>query len=151
MSKNRRLSLYRIDKLGLRDDLKEFANDDIWWDTVKHVEYIENTQTYDVTILDGEPNFVVDGFITHNTGMAEALSWMILMLYDPSSNWVASEDKSSEILPAIDGVAYIIAWKVRGGFRVHADDCPGAIAVPFKGSRGWHPKQSKWFSLKKLA
>jgi len=32
-----------------------------------------------------------------------------------------------------ENAAYIIAWKVRGGFRKHPDDSPGAILTPFKG------------------
>lgn len=82
------------------------------------------------------------------TGLAEALGWMILMLYDPSSDWTVDGTEET-VLPVIDHAAYIIVWKVRGGFRRHAEDAPGAICIPFKGKFGWHAHQSKWFTLRK--
>lgn len=83
------------------------------------------------------------------TGLAEALAWMILMLYDPASDWTVDEEVEDSDLPVIDNSAYIIVWKVRGGFRMHQNDSPGAICVPFKGKFGWHKAKSKWFTLKK--
>lgn len=81
--------------------------------------------------------------------LAWGLAWMILMIYDPSVNW--SNDTKEEVeLPIVEGSAYIIVWKSRGGFRIHPDESPGAILVPFDGRRGWHPKSSKWYSLKKV-
>lgn len=82
------------------------------------------------------------------TGLAEALGWMILMLYDPATDWTV-EDQEDKTLPVIDRTAYIIVWKVRGGFRRHVDDSPGAICIPFRGKFGWHDRQSKWFTLRK--
>jgi replicative DNA helicase len=83
------------------------------------------------------------------TGLAESLGWMIMMLYDPSKDWTVDENDKEDTLPVIDNSAYIICWKIRGGFRQHVDDSPGAICIPFKGKFGWHPRQSKWFTLKK--
>lgn len=86
------------------------------------------------------------------TGMAENLSYMIWMLYNPATSWKNTpDDKSAEALPILDKVAYIVVWKVRGGFRQHLDDWPGAIAIPFTGKKGWHPTQSRWFSLRRYA
>lgn len=84
------------------------------------------------------------------TGLAEALGWMIIMLYDPSSDWTCEDEDKEETLPVMDGAAYIIVWKVRGGFRKHTEDSPGAICIPFKGKFGWHNSKSKWFTLKKF-
>lgn len=83
------------------------------------------------------------------TKLAEAFAWMILMLYDPSKDW-DSEEKQ-QILPVRQGAAYILCWKVRGGFRQHKDEAPGAIQLPFSGERGWSLDKSRWFSLKKVA
>ena len=86
------------------------------------------------------------------TGMAEALAWMILMLYNPSNDFYEEDANASEMLPIIEDRAYIIAWKVRGGFRKHRNDCPGAIQIAFRGDRGWGDKTSErsWYSLKKF-
>lgn len=85
------------------------------------------------------------------TGLAEALGWMILMPYNPSNDWFSEEDMGNNGLPVVDGTAYIVAWKVRGGFRKHKDESPGAIQLQFKGERGWRlDSPGRWFSLKKL-
>src|SRR4030042_4747565 len=88
------------------------------------------------------------------TGLAEALGAMILMLYNPATDWFSEEDmkdkKGNEILSIREGTAYIICWKVRAGFRVHKDEAPGAIQLQFKGDKGWRTdSEGKWFSLKK--
>jgi len=81
------------------------------------------------------------------TSLAEALGWMILMLYNPMEDFY--DEKDEEALPIQKGAAFICAWKVRGGFRLHPDDSPGAIMTGFKGKRGWYSDKSRWFSLKK--
>jgi len=84
------------------------------------------------------------------TKMAEALSWMILMLYNPSTDWSSAEDeKEKDLLPVYKQSSYIIAWKIRGGFRKHREDSPGAILTAFDGQHGWGDKRSQWFSLRK--
>jgi hypothetical protein len=83
------------------------------------------------------------------TSLAGILAWMILMLYNPANDYY--DDKDATVLPVMDKTAYIIAWKVRGGFRKHPDDWPGAIATGFVGNKGWYSDKSKWFSLKKEA
>ena len=83
--------------------------------------------------------------------MAEAFPSMILMLYDPSTAWSSDEDKEDTVLPIVSGRAYVLCWKVRGGFRNHLDESPGAIQMAFRGDKGWagDGKNSRWFSLKK--
>lgn len=84
------------------------------------------------------------------TKLAEALAWMILMLYDPATDWNSDEDTKDADLPNTPGAAFILCYKVRGGFRKHLDDAPGAIMAKFNGSRGWGDSKSRWFSLKKV-
>ena len=83
------------------------------------------------------------------TSLAEILGWMILMLYNPTNDFY--DEKDAAVLPVTENAAYIIAWKVRGGFKKHPDDSPGAIMTGFKGNKGWYSDKSKWFSLKKEA
>ena len=86
------------------------------------------------------------------TGLAEALGWMILMLYDPSTDWFGKEDaEDNNRLSIRQGYSYIICWKCRGGFRIHKADSPGAIQIQFQGERGWRTNsEGRWFTLKKL-
>lgn len=87
-------------------------------------------------------------FHLYYTGLAEALGWSIFTLYNPNTDYFAdSEDK--EILPPIPGYAYICCWKQRGGFRIHPNDSPGAICLPFKGGAGWHPTKGNWVYIQK--
>lgn len=81
------------------------------------------------------------------TKMAEALSWMILMLYNPNTDFTSTDE--DELLPCQKGAAYIIVWKIRGGYRNHLQDSPGAIMLAFRGDTGWGSGKSKWFSLRK--
>ena len=84
------------------------------------------------------------------TGLAEAFAWMILMLYNKNTDWHEKEEEGDHTLPSSEDTAFVIAWKIRGGFRKHINDAPGAIMIPFKGNRGWHPTKGRWFSLKRL-
>lgn len=85
------------------------------------------------------------------TSLAEALAWEILMLYNPNIDYFEEDDDANDALPIVDDHAYIIAWKMRGGFVKHLDDSPGAILLPFKGKLGWRNVDGKWFSLKKFS
>ena len=82
---------------------------------------------------------------------AEILAWMQIMLYSPEKDYYSEDD----MLPLIDNIGYMVVWKVRGGFRKHRDESPGAIQLPFSGTKGWgwykdHYVSGKWFSLKNI-
>lgn len=81
------------------------------------------------------------------TSLAKALAWMILMIYNPNKDYY--EEKDITVLPALENRSYVIVWKVRGGFRKHIEESPGAIQIPFRGDKGWGDKNSRWFSLAK--
>lgn len=83
------------------------------------------------------------------TRLAEALSWMVIMTYNPSRDFYPSFDDDEQFLPAVPGKGYLVCWKVRGGFRKH--DGPGAVQLPFRGDRGWHSGRGNWFSLVKMS
>lgn len=86
------------------------------------------------------------------TGLAEALSWMLITLWNPEIGYHKDnndEDEEFE-LPMLDGHAFIIPWLCRGGFRNHKDDSPGAIAVRFDGEKGYDfTRDGAWYSLRK--
>jgi hypothetical protein len=83
------------------------------------------------------------------SGLASNLSEMILATYNPEKNMSYAYDKEDDkILTPVPGTSFIIAWEIRSGFRVHEEDSPGAIQVPFRGSKGWHPSSCRWMQIK---
>ncbi len=79
------------------------------------------------------------------TRLAEALAWEIWTIWNPEKDYFAADE---DLLPIVDGKAYICVWKIRGGFRIHREDCPGAIQIPYKNDLGWHSTISKWFVMR---
>ena len=51
------------------NDLSDLASEDIFWDEVVNIEACGRQKVYDVQVLDGEPNFVANDFIVHNSVM----------------------------------------------------------------------------------
>ena len=47
--------------------LLEWANSDIRWESILSIEYLGSKECYDITMSSGEPVFVVEDFITHNS------------------------------------------------------------------------------------
>lgn len=84
------------------------------------------------------------------TGLAEALGWTLITIYNPTTDYFEG-DEDNEILPPIKGSAYLCIWKQRGGFRVHPNDSPGAICLPFRGGLGFHPTKGSWTYIRKVA
>ena len=86
------------------------------------------------------------------TSLAKALAWMIIMPYNPASDFYEEDANASDVLPIVEDKAYLCCWKVRGGFRKHKNDCPGAIQIAFRGDKGWGDRTSErsWYSLKKF-
>jgi hypothetical protein len=83
------------------------------------------------------------------TRLAEALAYMVLMVYNPSIDYFAESE--SDMIPIVQDRAYIVAWKCRGGFRKHMKDNPGAIQIPFRGKHGWdYTHKGSWFRLKDI-
>lgn len=66
------------------------------------------------------------------SGMAEMMSSLILMLYNPSVT--VADVSANAVLPFYTDKAYIIVGKSRFGFKKGK---PGAVQVDFKGETGW--------------
>jgi hypothetical protein len=105
-------------------------------------------------VLLAHPNRMYQGGIPRPeqvrwTGLASNLAEMILATYNPEKNisyaYTGVDDK---ILRPIRGMCYLVAWEIRAGFRIHENDSPGAIQIPFRGKMGWHPKKANWFQIK---
>jgi len=66
------------------------------------------------------------------SGMAEMMSSLILLLYNPSVT--VADVQANAILPFFSDKGYIIIGKSRFGFKRGK---PGAVQVDFKGETGW--------------
>lgn len=60
--------------------LATFADSDVIWDEVKSIDFAGEEMTYDLTVTDLH-NFVVDGFVTHNSGEIEQDADVVIFLY----------------------------------------------------------------------
>lgn len=80
------------------------------------------------------------------TSLAEAVSWGIWMIYNPYTEFHATDDS---LLPPLTDKSYILAWKMRGGIQRH-DNKPGAISLGWTGATGWADdcEETDWFILK---
>lgn len=66
------------------------------------------------------------------SGMAEMMSALILLLYNPSST--VADVQANAILPYYEDKGYMIVAKSRFGFLMGK---PGAVQIDFKGETGW--------------
>lgn len=78
------------------------------------------------------------------TKMAEVYSHAVVCLYRPDADYHYWSDDEQE-LPWVDGRAYIVVWKLRGGFRMNKG--PGAIQVQYRGDWGFKNERGRWFIL----
>lgn len=66
------------------------------------------------------------------SGMAEMMSALVLLLYNPSAT--VADAQANSILPFLPDKGYIIVGKSRFGFKMGK---PGAVQVDFAGETGW--------------
>jgi replicative DNA helicase len=88
------------------DTLSALANSDVYWDTVKSIEYRGVEPVYDMTVANLH-NFVANDIIVHNSIEQDADN--VWFVYRPGYY------RSLEIPKEEDGVAYIIIGKFRQG------------------------------------
>jgi hypothetical protein len=76
------------------------------------------------------------------SGMAEAMSALILLIHNPTN--ILVESGTSEELQVVPGKGYLLVGKSRYGFK---EGGPGAIQVDWDGSGGWGDKSHGYFKL----
>lgn len=77
------------------------------------------------------------------SGMAEAMSALILLIYNPNNILVDNGGGKSE-LETIEGRGYLIEGKSRFGFKQGG---PGAVMIEWDGGGGWGDKGLGWFKI----
>jgi len=77
------------------------------------------------------------------SGMAEAMSALIVLIYNPKNTAVMVNTKTP-ILPISEGKGYLIVGKSRYGY-VH--DSPGAVMVDWNQVDGWGKRSLGWFNI----
>jgi len=78
------------------------------------------------------------------SGMAEAMSALIVLIYNPTNTVVSLNTKPDNRLVAASGKAYLIVGKARYGYK-HGK--PGAVMVDFDGATGWGTTSLGWLEL----
>lgn len=79
------------------------------------------------------------------SGMAEAMSSLILLLYNPEGIWVdQGQNKKQVRLPWVPGYAYLIVGKSRYGYKRGS---VGAIRIKWNGGPGWSRDSFTWHPL----
>jgi hypothetical protein len=76
------------------------------------------------------------------SGMAEMMSSLILLLYNPSAT--VADAQANQILPFLPDKGYIIVGKSRFGFKMGK---PGAIQIDFNGKEGWGEIGYRYFDV----
>lgn len=76
------------------------------------------------------------------SGMAEAMSALILLIYNPHNILVSFSGESE--LEKIEGRGYLIEGKARFGFKQGG---PGAVMIAWDGEGGWGDKGLGWFPV----
>src|SRR5262252_7113632 len=64
-------------------ELATIAASDVIWDAITSIDVVADEECFDLTI-GGLANFVVDGFLTHNSGNIEEHADFVELLYRPA-------------------------------------------------------------------
>jgi replicative DNA helicase len=83
----------------LKDEiLGVWANSDLLWEKVRHIEPAGEEEVYDVRIP-GAANFLANGIVAHNSGSIEAEADMVMMLYRSSYYRIAADGAEGDATP----------------------------------------------------
>src|SRR5690606_29549952 len=69
----------------------------IIWDEVTSVEYVGQESTYDLQVLDGDPNFVASDIVVHNSTLLMGLAANIVFQQQKPVLYVDTEMRTEEV------------------------------------------------------
>jgi replicative DNA helicase len=83
----------------LKDEiLGVWANGDLLWEKVRHIEPAGEEEVYDIRIP-GAANFLANGIVAHNSGSIEAEADLVMMLYRSSYYRIAADGAEGDPAP----------------------------------------------------
>jgi replicative DNA helicase len=92
------------------EQLKTWANSDIFWDLINKIEYIGEEDVYDLTVL-GHHNWIANGIVSHNSGAIEQDADIVSFIYRPEYYQILEDENGN----SLKGIGEIIIAKHRNG------------------------------------
>lgn len=111
----RRETLLKLAQALKSTELKNLAQSDIYWDTIKEIKYLGKQQVYDLTIEDTH-NFVANDFFVHNTSLALDIARQVAVKQKiPVGLFSLEMSKDQLVDRMLCAEANIDLWKMRTG------------------------------------
>jgi len=100
--------LYKVGKYLNRPDIVDSSSKNIFWDKIVSVSYAGMDDVYDIQILNGDPNFVANDILVHNSSVL--LNWAKNIAFDSNipvlyiDTEMKTEEQMSRLLSNMSGV-----------------------------------------------
>jgi replicative DNA helicase len=103
---------FENDELELLESpsLENLANSDIFWDTVKKIEYVGEEPVYDVSVPE-HACWIANDIFSHNSGAIEQDADIVSFIYRPEYYQILEDEEGN----SLKGIAEIIIAKHRNG------------------------------------
>ena len=111
----RRETIAKLAQVLHSQELKDFAQSDIYWDKVVSIKYKGKKQVYDLTIPDTH-NFIANDFVIHNSAMAADIARNVACQFKIPVGIFSLEMSKDQIVDRlIAAQANIDLWRLRTG------------------------------------
>jgi replicative DNA helicase len=92
------------------EELKKWAESDLFWDEVINIQSLGEETVYDLTVLE-EHNWIANGILSHNSGAIEQDADIVSFIYRPEYYQILEDEDGN----SLKGIGEIIIAKHRNG------------------------------------